>query len=540
MGGNNLVTQSDLLGLISDLEGLGGNLNQHVNDPLTQAHGWSLIDTSYLDTGGNFHTDFGQATSMAIPGLFNTGVNADGTLAAGGSVDLHWTLVLSADPSYQGPDVYVASPTGPAWSSNGPNSQWLSPAPNGSQTRKTGSYKYRISFDLAGLNPASAVVKGSWVSDDTTISVILNNVTSGVTGPADYAKQPAAGTTFQFTTGFQEGVNTLDFIVNNLNGPTGFRAEVSGVAQVGGLFAVPTIFSTGMTSAVVSAPLGSVDPHWILYSTPSSSVPGPAYVVNGLDSSWGKNTGTTQWIGPAASSGTAAQPLGDYTYRLAFTLTSFNAGSVVIKGTVLSDDVVTGVLLNGNSTGITNAGTSYKSQTYSFIISSGFNSGSNTLDFVVNNAVTHTGLQVQLSATGSTIGFTPRVLRLSVGTTVIYVPCQVSGGIDGAPDVALTPSTGIVSPQSADPATDVTVGSPAPSTLVTTFSAPLDAVVVEANDVLLAHAGSPAETAHVGLTWQPHVTLSDANYVVGRYVVTITINGVAYWIIGDPSPGGPG
>ena len=39
------------------------------------------------------------ATAVTIPGLFNTGVLNDNSLASSGRVNLHYVLTVSADPS---------------------------------------------------------------------------------------------------------------------------------------------------------------------------------------------------------------------------------------------------------------------------------------------------------------------------------------------------------------------------------------------------------------------------------------------------------
>jgi len=43
-----------------------------------------------------------------------------------------------------------------------------------------GDYIYRITFDLTGLEPATAVVSGAWTSDNTGPAVLLNGVITGV------------------------------------------------------------------------------------------------------------------------------------------------------------------------------------------------------------------------------------------------------------------------------------------------------------------------------------------------------------------------
>src|SRR3981081_3166856 len=67
------------------------------------------------------------ASAAPITTLFNTGVKNDGTLAAGGSVDLHYTLTLSADPAFPGPSAFVANPIPAPFWFNTATSQWIAP-----------------------------------------------------------------------------------------------------------------------------------------------------------------------------------------------------------------------------------------------------------------------------------------------------------------------------------------------------------------------------------------------------------------------------
>ena len=191
MSFKNLVTQGELQETIVGLDALVSNLDEHVNQSLSKAHGWSIIDSVYLDAGGIYHTDFGTSASVvSIPGIFNTGVNNDGSLAVPGDPDAHWTLVQSASVSHPGPAAYISNPNSSAWATNGPNSQWLSPASNGNQSFSGGTYKYRLTFDLTGLNPSSAVISGVWSSDDNTVSILLNGLITGFHSNATYTQQP--------------------------------------------------------------------------------------------------------------------------------------------------------------------------------------------------------------------------------------------------------------------------------------------------------------------------------------------------------------
>lgn len=538
MAFKSLVTQDELKTTIAGLNALADNLSEHVNQSLSKAHGWSIIDTAYLDSGGIYQTDFGQSGFASIPGLSNTGVNNDGTLAAPGSVDTHWSLILSPDPAAPGPSAFIASPLTTKWSSNGPKSQWISPAADSTKQRKKGSYKWRVTFNLSGFNPASALIKGSWVSDDKTTTVLLNGIVTGITGPANFSKQPSAGTAFSFNTGFVAGVNTLDFIVSNSGGgPTGIRVEVTGVASSGGVFPVPGLFNTGVNGSGVVLPQGSIDPHWTLIESSDPSNPGPNLFLMKLGGGYAPNTSLSAWIGPRVSGNV---PTGNYKYRLSFDLTGFSPNTTILRGQFWSNDITQNVYLNGVALGLTNTNNGKKYPTV-FVITTGFVSGINTLDFVVHTNNQDSGLRVEVTGTSSNsgTGLTSRVLRLTIGGNVFYFPCQQSGGLDGTPDPTIPSFSGIISPQSADPATDLTVGSPTPAELVTTFSDTLNAIANAASDTLLQHAGDQPESVHSGLSFQSDSIVNTAGNLVGRRTVNILINGVQYKIVGDFSPNGP-
>lgn len=543
MSYKNLVTQGELDETITGLDALAANLSEHVNQSLSKAHGWSILDSPYLDTGGNYHTDFGSgAASVSIPGLYNTGVNNDGTLAAQSTVDQHWTLVQSPDTTYPGPNAYVDHVSSD-WSSDGPNSQWISPSPSAAVAG--GTYKFRISFNLTGLNPSTAIIRGKWSSDNNTVSILLNGLSTGYSSGQSYTEQPT--NSFYLTGPFLAGVNTLDFLVNNGgNTPAGVRVELTSVASPGGAVAITGIYNTGVNADGSLATQGTNDQHWTLLLSADPSNPGPnAKVVSTLSSTWAKNTTISQWIGPKATA-TAGDTVGNYAYRLTFDLTGYAPGTAILKGTFVSDDTVYKVLLNSQVTGINNglpnsSNSNNQKYTTSFVISSGFVAGLNTLDFYVYNATQATGLRIEITGTAvkSGTGLVSRVLRLTIAGNVFFIPAQASGGMDGTADPDIPLFSGILSPQSADPATDLTVGSPTAAQLITAFAAALNAISQSASDALFQHAGSPAEAVHGGLSWQQDSIVSTGGYLVGRRTVNLTINGVQYKLVGDTNLTGP-
>ena len=179
-----------------------------------------------------------RSGAAPIPGLFNTGVGPTGALLPGGSVDPHYRLIQSADTSAPGPNSIVMNegwpiaPTGGGpWLANGPNSKWISPLASQATGNAAGDYRYRIVFDLTGLEPATAVITGRWTSDNAGAGIFLNGAATGITYDGNFG---AFSATFTINSGFVDGTNTLDFVVNNAGttvNPTGLRAEVSGTAD---------------------------------------------------------------------------------------------------------------------------------------------------------------------------------------------------------------------------------------------------------------------------------------------------------------------
>jgi hypothetical protein len=165
-----------------------------------------------------------------VPGVFGTGIATGGSLLAAGAVDPHWKLVASADAASPGPDVQVVNngfPI-PPWPAQGPDSQWIAPKADQSIGNPAGAYRYRTSFDLSGFDPASAELRIVLVSDNLTTGVVLNGVTTGLA----FTNSVSVWDTKFLNSGFVSGVNTLEFIVQNDGGPTGFRCELLATATV--------------------------------------------------------------------------------------------------------------------------------------------------------------------------------------------------------------------------------------------------------------------------------------------------------------------
>jgi hypothetical protein len=185
----------------------------------------------------------GRAGAAIVPGVFNTGVTINNnTLAPLGSNDIHYMIVSAPAPFVTPFAPFVSNPPNAAWAANTATSQWISPTTSGNDFQPAGNFDYRTTFSLAGFNPASARISGAFAGDDQVTSILLNGIAlvPPVLGPPNpgfgalTAFGPAMGA-------FAAGTNTLDIIVNNLNGPSGLQLQVQVTADplVGPVGTVP-------------------------------------------------------------------------------------------------------------------------------------------------------------------------------------------------------------------------------------------------------------------------------------------------------------
>ena len=151
------------------------------------------------------------------------------------------------------------------------------------------------------------------------------------------------------------------------------------------------LFSTGTNSSDIATGTTGVDQHYTITSAPTGA--GSAYIFSSYVGGYYADNSSSQWIGVSAV-GTLVEPMGLYVYQTTFTLSGTSPGSVVINGEIGADDSVT-MTLNGNAVSI--GGTVDFSTPTAFTISSGFVTGVNTLDFMVTNAASQTGLNVEMA-----------------------------------------------------------------------------------------------------------------------------------------------
>ncbi|MCG8450346.1 MAG: hypothetical protein MI725_12315 [Pirellulales bacterium] len=180
-----------------------------------------------------FAPGFAWGAPVAIPGLFTTGVNNSGANLPFGTADPHW--ILSGPLS--GPNAFVQSPRPTSWIANTTQSQWIGPNANGMSTHFSGTYVYRLFFDLTGFDETTAVIQGSWASDNGS-QIVLNGVSTG-NNHSGGSGAFSAFDTFTISSGFVPGLNNISIHVTNLDSggfPITMRTQTGlQVAQLSGL-----------------------------------------------------------------------------------------------------------------------------------------------------------------------------------------------------------------------------------------------------------------------------------------------------------------
>ncbi len=145
-------------------------------------------------------------------------------LAGGNGVtDTHYSIFSSTSPGFAGGQAVTYY--NPSYVANDANSRWISLSRNGSPGANV--TKYRLSFDLTGLDAATAMITGRWGTDNAG-AIFLNGNITGIPTVSF-----GALASFSLSSGFVSGINTLDFQVSDSGPPTALRVDdLVGTANV--------------------------------------------------------------------------------------------------------------------------------------------------------------------------------------------------------------------------------------------------------------------------------------------------------------------
>lgn len=153
------------------------------------------------------------AGAANIPGLHPTGSNGSGGTLGDGASDLFYSVLSSNNTWYNNsPQGTVINQTSipSVWFQNTSSARWI--YDNKLAWVNIGAtVTFRLTFNLTGFNPSTAVIFGSSAADDGG-TIYLNGNLIGNCGPY------TTPTAFSANSGFLPGLNTLDFVVQDTGG----------------------------------------------------------------------------------------------------------------------------------------------------------------------------------------------------------------------------------------------------------------------------------------------------------------------------------
>jgi hypothetical protein len=197
---------------------------------------------------------------------------------------------------------------------------------------------------------------------------------------------------------------------------------------------ISDLFNTGVDDHRTLLTNAAVDAHYTLIQSDDPAAAGPqSFVI--LDNvfpigPWLGTTPDSKWIGPRSDAGTGNLP-GNYTYRTWFNVGDRDPSTVIIVGRWLTDNTGVDILVNGVSVTNVPLSSSFTAWTAFTLANTNatFTTGTNTIDFVMNNAppAGPTGLRVEYTLTNLRIpdGVAPSILssplsqQVAEGDTVV-------------------------------------------------------------------------------------------------------------------------
>lgn len=342
---------------------------------------------------------------IARPNNLSTGFDEGaGSLLADGAADESYTVEGPAGSGIQDAQAVSVPQDGfpiPPWMPASVNSRWIG-LDTSDSTGPPGSYTYVTVVVLpVGSEPERAVLRGGMTAAGSVDDVLINGVSTGLA-----ATDPTILNPFPVGAGqglFTGGDNTVEFVVSNEEeGPTGLR--VDGEVIIGPPLPEPRTADLDLDTGYdeesgATIPNGASDDGYVILGPPGSDV-GPALAPVVQDGAypippWAGSSSLSKWIGPATDSN---GPQGIFTYVVNVRIPpGFNAAQMRLVGTWGVDNTPVDVIVNGTSTGISNAA-GFEALT-PFPLDAGLGllrQGDNTIRFLVDNTTAGpTGLRVE-------------------------------------------------------------------------------------------------------------------------------------------------
>jgi hypothetical protein len=198
-------------------------------------------------------------------------------------------------------------------------------------------------------------------------------------------------------------------------------SATSAVAHLTVYEPIPGLFDSGVDDNRAALADGATDTHYQLVLNPDTAATN-ATVETGIPGAWMANSATSKWIGPQAN--TSASAVGDYVYRTVIDLTGRDPSTLIINGQWATDNTGNDIQVNSHSTG---NGKSLAFDSFTAFNIYGTNglfvAGTNTVDFLVNNAAPagYTGLRVEIIRSNLRIppGTPPTILTAPVNQQAV-------------------------------------------------------------------------------------------------------------------------
>ena len=176
-----------------------------------------------------YHGDFVLSSVSIKPAttfvVFGTGLDASGNPLALGSSDPHYQIEIAGNPQ-----AVVLNPPDPGYFPNDLASEWV--WQNADSQPANVTLTFRTTFDLTGFDPRTAVISGLWATDNSGLDMRLNGHSTGIALPNSLGTNYSLLHSFAIhdPAFFQNGINTLEFVVEDTGGVAGFRAQLTGTA----------------------------------------------------------------------------------------------------------------------------------------------------------------------------------------------------------------------------------------------------------------------------------------------------------------------